>query len=144
LLRAVDSHWVRHLTDLDVLREGIGLRAYGQQNPLVAYKKEAFETFDEMNASIRSRVARDIFRIQAQPAQAAAAPANRGLRTNAPTTTKGQRPVRKAAIETIGRNDPCPCGSGKKYKHCHGQAGAAPLPGMQMSAPHAAKPGKKS
>ncbi|HJW82960.1 MAG TPA: preprotein translocase subunit SecA [Anaerolineae bacterium] len=140
LLRAVDSHWVRHLTDLDVLREGIGLRAYGQQNPLVAYKKEAFETFDEMNASIRSQVARDIFRVQAQPAPVSA-PASRPLRTNAPMTTKGQKPVRKA-VDAIGRNDPCPCGSGKKYKHCHGQAGAPPLPAAASVA--AAKPIRKS
>ncbi len=132
LLRAVDSHWVRHLTDLDILREGIGLRAYGQQNPLIAYKKEAFETFDEMNASIRSRVARDIFRIQAQPAQAAAPlarrPAARPLRSNLSAAAQGQRPVRKAAAQSIGRNEPCPCGSGKKYKHCHGRPGAEPLP----------------
>ncbi|HLF25369.1 MAG TPA: preprotein translocase subunit SecA [Anaerolineae bacterium] len=129
LLRAVDSHWVRHLTDLDVLREGIGLRAYGQQNPLIAYKKEAFETFDEMNTSIRSQVARDIFRVQAQPAPArASAPAARPLRSNlSSTTSKGQKPVRKA-VEAIGRNEPCPCGSGKKYKHCHGRPGAEPLP----------------
>jgi preprotein translocase subunit SecA len=127
LLRAVDAHWVRHLTDLDILREGIGLRAYGQQNPLIAYKKEAFETFDEMNASIRSQVARDIFRVQAQPATAAA-PAARPLRSNlSATAAKGQKPVRKA-VATVGRNDPCPCGSGKKYKHCHGRPGAEPLP----------------
>ncbi|HEY4691020.1 MAG TPA: preprotein translocase subunit SecA [Anaerolineae bacterium] len=128
LLRAVDQHWVRHLTDLDILREGIGLRAYGQQNPLVAYKKEAFETFDEMNTSIRSQVARDIFRVQAQPTQPAA-PAARQLRSNiSGTASKGQKPVRRAASETVGRNDPCPCGSGKKYKHCHGRPGAGPLP----------------
>jgi preprotein translocase subunit SecA len=126
LLRAVDAHWVRHLTDLDILREGIGLRAYGQQNPLIAYKKEAFETFDEMNASIRSQVARDIFRIQAQPTQAQA-PAARQLRSNLSGATRGQRPVRKAAAQTVGRNAPCPCGSGKKYKHCHGRPGSEPL-----------------
>jgi len=135
LLRAVDAHWVRHLTDLDVLREGIGLRAYGQQNPLIAYKKEAFETFDEMNASIRSRVARDIFRVQAQPAQAAGAPPKRDLRPNITSGAKGVKPIRRAALApTAGRNDPCPCGSGKKYKYCHGRPGAEPLPMVSRAA----------
>ena len=119
---------MRHLTDLDVLREGIGLRAYGQQNPLIAYKKEAFETFDEMNASIRGQVARDIYRVQTSPPAARAAPAAApAARANLTGGAKGQRPVRKVAVETVGRNAPCPCGSGKKYKHCHGRPGAEPL-----------------
>ena len=134
LLRAVDQHWVRHLTDLDMLREGIGLRAYGQQNPLIAYKKEAFETFDEMNASIRSRVARDIFRVQAQPAQPAGSPTRQARPVLASTASKGQKPVRRAAAEAVGRNDPCPCGSGKKYKHCHGRPDAGPLPAPAKAA----------
>jgi preprotein translocase subunit SecA len=130
LLRAVDNHWVRHLTDLDSLREGIGLRAFGQQNPVVAYKREAAETYDDMLASIRSQVARDIYRVQ--PAQSAPTPQPRRLSTNAPSSSgKGRQPVRKVADETVGRNDPCPCGSGKKYKHCHGASGAAPLPGSK-------------
>jgi preprotein translocase subunit SecA len=127
LLRAVDNHWVRHLTDLDALREGIGLRAYGQQNPVVAYKREAAETYDAMLASIRSQVARDIYRVQ--PAQSAPTPQPKRLSTNASGSSgKGRQPVRKVADEVVGRNDPCPCGSGKKYKHCHGASGAAPLP----------------
>ncbi|HSD83002.1 MAG TPA: preprotein translocase subunit SecA [Anaerolineae bacterium] len=130
LLRAVDNHWVRHLTDLDTLREGIGLRAFGQQNPVVAYKREAADTYEDMLASIRSQVARDIYRVQ--PAQSAPAPQPRRLSTNAPGTSgRGRQPVRKVADETVGRNDPCPCGSGKKYKHCHGAPGAAPLPGSK-------------
>jgi len=82
-----------------------------------------------MNASIRSRVARDIFRVQVQPQQAAA-PAARSLRTNLTAGAKGQRPIRKPATAaiTVGRNDPCPCGSGRKYKQCHGRPGAEPLP----------------
>jgi preprotein translocase subunit SecA len=128
LLRAVDNHWVRHLTDLDGLREGIGLRAFGQQNPVVAYKKEAADMYDAMLASIRSQVARDIFRVQIMPQMPVAAPARR-LSTNAPGSTgKGRLPVRTVAADAIGRNDPCPCGSGKKYKQCHGAPGAAPLP----------------
>ena len=127
LLRAVDNHWIRHLTDLDALREGIGLRAFGQQNPLVSYKKEAADTYEDMLASIRSQVARDIYRVQ--PVQSAPTPQPRRLSTNAPSSSgKGRQPVRKVADDTVGRNDPCPCGSGKKYKHCHGAPGAAPLP----------------
>ena len=81
VLRAVDSHWVNHLTHLESLREGIGLRAYGQQNPLIAYKKEAFDLFKEMNASIRRQIATDIFRVQvAQPATQK--PADRVVRNN--------------------------------------------------------------
>ena len=127
LLRAVDNHWVRHLTDLDALREGIGLRAFGQQNPVVAYKREAAETYDDMLASIRSQVARDIYRVQ--PAQSAPTPQPKRLSVNtAGSSGKGRQPVRKVADETVGRNDPCPCGSGKKYKHCHGASGAAAQP----------------
>jgi preprotein translocase subunit SecA len=133
LLRAVDNHWVRHLTDLDALREGIGLRAFGQQNPVVAYKREAADTYEDMLASIRSQVARDIYRVQA--AQSAPAPQPRRLSTNASGSSgKGRQPVRKVADETVGRNDPCPCGSGKKYKHCHGASGAAPLPSVKGGA----------
>ncbi len=143
LLRAVDNHWVRHLTDLDALREGIGLRAYGQQNPVVAYKREAAETYDAMLASIRSQVARDIYRVQ--PAQSAPAPQPRRLSTNAPGSSgKGRQPVRKVADDIVGRNDPCPCGSGKKYKHCHGAPGAAPLPnGKSGSGTKAGTPTKQ-
>jgi preprotein translocase subunit SecA len=133
LLRAVDNHWIRHLTDLDALREGIGLRAFGQQDPLVAYKREAAEMYEMMLASIRSQVARDIYLVQAAPQQAAA-PAARRLSTNSPSSSsKGRRPVKAVASESIGRNDPCPCGSGKKYKHCHGAPGAKPLPVGQMA-----------
>ena len=143
LLRAVDTHWVRHLTDLDALREGIGLRAFGQQNPVVAYKREAAETYEEMLASIRSQVARDIYRVQ--PAQSAPTPQPRRLSTNASGSTgKGRQPVRKVADgSTVGRNDPCPCGSGKKYKYCHGAPGAAPLSASAVSGAKAGAPLKQ-
>ncbi len=143
LLRAVDNHWVRHLTDLDALREGIGLRAFGQQNPVVAYKKEAAETYDDMLASIRSQVARDIYRVQ--PAQSAPTPQPRRLSTNAPGSSgKGRLPVRKVADGAIvGRNDPCPCGSGKKYKHCHGAPGAAPLSAATAGGARAGAPNRQ-
>jgi preprotein translocase subunit SecA len=133
LLRAVDSHWIRHLTDLDNLREGINLRAFGQQNPVIAYKREAAEMYDNMLSSIRSQVARDIYRIQAAPS-VAQAPA-RNLRTNTASTSggKGAKPIKSVSPDAIGRNDMCPCGSGKKYKHCHGAPGAQPLSSQQLA-----------
>jgi preprotein translocase subunit SecA len=134
LLRAVDSHWIRHLTDLDNLREGIGLRAFGQQNPVIAYKREAAEMYDNMLGSIRSQVARDIYRVQAAPS-VAQSPA-RNLRTNTASSSggKGAKPIKSVSPEAIGRNDLCPCGSGKKFKHCHGAPGAQPLSTQQLAA----------
>jgi preprotein translocase subunit SecA len=115
---------VRHLTDLDALREGIGLRAYGQQDPLVAYRKEAFEMYEGLLEGVREAVARDIFRVQLAPA---APPPRAALRTNLSEGGAGRKPVKTAASQSIGRNDPCPCGSGKKYKYCHGRPGAPSL-----------------
>jgi preprotein translocase subunit SecA len=124
MLRTVDRLWVRHLTDLDVLREGIRLRAYGQQNPLVAYRKEAFEMYEGLLARVQEEVARSallpILVVQ-QP--------QRQLQTRRPGVSR--QPARRVVQQqarpasdagsgrSLGRNDPCWCGSGKKYKHCH-------------------------
>jgi preprotein translocase subunit SecA len=118
MLRAVDNLWIRHLTDLDVLREGIGLRAYGQQNPLVAYKKEAHEMYQGLLAGIQETVVNNLFRV---PVAATPQPRpRRQLITNLQDGDDGRsRPVKATAKEKLGRNDPCWCGSGKKYKHCH-------------------------
>jgi preprotein translocase subunit SecA len=131
MLQAVDNLWVRHLTNLGDLREGIGLRAYGQQNPLVAYRKEAHETYQDLLARIQQRVARSIFLL---PKALAARPVERPLRTTRrPVTRASVRPRSTQAVPQtrsgdsgdvrpdcdLGRNDPCWCGSGKKYKHCH-------------------------
>ena len=115
ILRAVDTRWVRHLTDLDSLREGIGLRAFGHQDPLVAYKREAHAMFDELNAAIQRDVVSGIFR--AQIAAAVPAAQRQPLRTN--RGDGGARAPVRSSKAKIGRNDPCWCGSGKKYKHCH-------------------------
>jgi len=128
MLRAVDNLWIRHLTDLDVLREGIGLRAYGQQNPLVAFKKEAHEMYQGLLASIQETIVNNLFRI---PVTATPQPRpQRELVTNLQDgEAGGRRPVKATAKDRMGRNDPCWCGSGKKYKHCHlrqDQAGRAP------------------
>ncbi len=132
ILNAVDSLWIRHLTDLSVLREGIGLRAFGQQNPLVAYRKEAHEMYQELLGRIQSQVAHTLFLV---PAEALPRPRQRlPLRTVRPGVPVGAPPPRPApqrrqAPDTslpagqparkLGRNDPCWCGSGKKYKNCH-------------------------
>ncbi len=132
VLRAVDTHWIRHLTDLDALREGIGLRAFGQQDPLVAYKREAYRMFEEMNELIAREVAATVFRAELAPAPALA-PA-RQLRTN--RGDEGSRsPVRATRKEKLGRNDPCWCGSGKKYKHCHMLQDQGLAPTAQNPAP---------
>jgi preprotein translocase subunit SecA len=126
MLQVIDNLWVRHLTDLANLREGIGLRAYGQQDPLVAYKKEAHEMYQDLLATIQHDIINRILRpveIRIQRPRPV-----REMRTNL-GGGETRRPV-KAVDKKVGRNDPCPCGSGKKYKHCHGRADRA---GAQMT-----------
>jgi preprotein translocase subunit SecA len=134
LLRIIDSLWVEHLTAVDDMRRSIGLRAYSQRDPLNEFKVEAFRMFDELKAMIRRDVARTIFRVNVvrQPATAPAQrlvesrpdmaggrqPAAVGAAAGAAVATGAGQPVRAAT--KIGRNDPCYCGSGKKYKRCHG------------------------
>ncbi|MDF1512391.1 MAG: preprotein translocase subunit SecA [Anaerolineae bacterium] len=124
MLRQIDNHWIRHLTSLDVLREGIGLRAVGQQNPLVAYQKEAFETFQDMLASIQTEIVRSLFTVpsgtpvraqrrQPQPKTQLA------FHAGGSSSASQSAPEPHRAVRKLGRNDPCWCGSGKKYKSCH-------------------------
>jgi preprotein translocase subunit SecA len=113
MLRAVDSRWVRHLTDLDELREGIGLRAFGQQDPLVAYKREAHEMYQDLVASVSHDIVLSIYHAQIMtrpPVPVRQIQTNRGD-GSASQTVRGKK--------ALGRNDPCWCGSGKKYKVCH-------------------------
>ncbi|MBV8083765.1 MAG: SEC-C domain-containing protein, partial [Chloroflexi bacterium] len=185
LLRIIDTLWVEHLTTIDDLREGIGLRAYGQQDPLVAYKAEAYDLFQSLMGSIQHDVVHTIYNVNIiiqpmqppaeqiesgpapqpspepagavqnlprevprpsrvvesvapAPAQAPAPPAGNGASSarqaarafgsspyaNASTNREepaARKPVAAAAAK-VGRNDPCPCGSGLKYKRCHGKA----------------------
>ncbi len=111
MLHTVDNLWVHHLTALDALREGIGLRAYGQRNPLIEYKREAHEMFAELTDTIRRDVAQGVYR--AQLVRTTPLP-RREMRTNAPS--EASEPQR--STERVGRNEPCPCGSGRKYKNC--------------------------
>jgi len=114
MLHVVDSHWVRHLTTLDELRQGIGLRAFGQKDPLIEYKREAYDMFGELKAAIAHDVARRIY-----SATIVQEPTRRPMRAYRPGS-EGQRaaPSRGSASAKVGRNDPCPCGSGRKYKNC--------------------------
>ena len=138
MLRVVDTLWIRHLTALDDLREGIGLRAYGQQDPLVTYKREAYEMFQQLTANIEHDVVHAIYHVEIvrEPQPRPMREMRAGMGGEGP-----RRPVK--AGQKVGRNDPCPCGSGKKYKHCcmgkdMGQAGAT-----QAQAPTSRKRGSK-
>ncbi|MDI6711163.1 MAG: preprotein translocase subunit SecA [Bacillota bacterium] len=120
LLRIVDEKWMDHLDAMDQLREGIGLRAYGQKDPLVEYKFESYEMFQNMIAAIQEDVVRYLFRVRVavQPQERRQVVENRGTGAE-----EGPRqPVRRE--KKVGRNDPCPCGSGKKYKKCCGREAA--------------------
>ncbi|MCF6097228.1 preprotein translocase subunit SecA [Thermovorax subterraneus] len=118
MLKVVDQKWMDHIDAMDQLREGIGLRAYGQRDPLVEYKIEGYEMFQEMIKNIQEDTLRYLFRVQVK-----AAPQRREMARNlsySHGSSEKPQPVRKG--EKIGRNDPCPCGSGKKYKKCCGRA----------------------
>ena len=131
MVRAVDERWVRHLTDLDSLREGIGLRAFGQIQPLVAYKKEALEMYQELLGSIESDIVHAIFKVDVVRQQQ---PVRRVMQTNRGDNGADQQTERRSSVD-IGRNDPCWCGSGKKYKHCHMRTDQAGTTSAKQSAP---------
>ncbi|MGH7911142.1 MAG: SEC-C metal-binding domain-containing protein, partial [Candidatus Dormibacteraceae bacterium] len=130
MLRTIDSKWVDYLTQMEHFREGVGLQAYGQRDPLQEYKIEAHKMFDELTASIRADVVANMFRVQVMaqepPPQAERVDHDSAQGAEATGTVEREgRPRReKAAVgggHKIGRNEPCPCGSGKKYKYCHGR-----------------------
>ncbi|MEJ2356796.1 MAG: preprotein translocase subunit SecA [Deinococcales bacterium] len=133
VLQVVDQHWKEHLHNMDVLRQGIGLRGYGQRNPIQEYALEGFNLFEEMKADIRFNVAKLLFRVQVETDQRLEhrqqRPSSVEYSTDRPQPGVGQGgeggPTRPIHVDKkVGRNDPCPCGSGKKYKHCHGRAAA--------------------
>jgi preprotein translocase subunit SecA len=148
-LEEIDARWIDHLKSMEALREGIGLRGYGQKDPKQEYKKEGFVVFGEMMTAIQKNVCEKLFHVQVQreqqaapeipaaqrrtprktiesgggtqPQQAAASSSSSGSDGNG---AEEARPQRRAEPK-VGRNDPCPCGSGKKYKKCHGSAAAS-------------------
>ena len=117
MLKVVDNHWMEHLDAMDMLREGVGLRAYGQKDPLVEYKFEAYDMFQAMIDAIQDDVVRYIYRVNVIT-QPKVEDRLENASTNAGDEGTKQPVVKK---EEPGRNDPCPCGSGKKYKNCCGK-----------------------
>ncbi len=142
MLRVIDTLWVEHLTATDEMRQGIGLAAYGQQDPLVVYKREAHDMWDQLLANIRRQITHSIYHVElarrtapspaadealageeAAPAETAAVP-KAAARRDRVAVAAGDRAAARRPVGSrkVGRNDPCPCGSGKKYKKCCGSA----------------------
>ncbi len=128
MLQVVDHHWKDHLLGMDHLRDGIGLRGYGQKDPLIEYKREGFDLFAGMMQRIKSDVLDRLFRVQAvrNEGESAAPPPPPIIARPQPklTLNRGDEPTVPQTVhrsdDKVGRNEPCPCGSGKKYKKCHG------------------------
>ncbi|MGH8873500.1 MAG: preprotein translocase subunit SecA [Acidimicrobiia bacterium] len=114
MLSVIDNKWREHLSEMDYLRAGIGLRAMGQRDPLSEYQREAYDMFTELVDSVKRDAVRYLFRVEL------AQPKTQPQRVEA--NASGAKPTKQAVSAKIGRNDPCPCGSGKKYKRCHGAA----------------------
>ncbi len=122
MLQTVDSLWKDHLLSMDHLKEGIGLRGYAQQNPLIVYKKEGFEMFQNMIDRVKEETMNILFRVQVSEPQRMSElmqPEEKKLIYSGDVEEKKRKPVKRAE-KKIGRNAPCPCGSGKKYKKCCG------------------------
>ena len=135
MLQSLDTHWREHLAALDHLRQGIHLRGYAQKNPKQEYKREAFELFEGLLDLVRKEVTRVVFTVQIRSAEDVEETAphadvqnvqyqhadyDEALGSEA-TQAASDVPQPADAGPKVGRNDPCPCGSGKKYKHCHGK-----------------------
>jgi len=125
MLETIDQAWKQHMLNLDNLKEGIGLRGWGQKNPLVEYKREAFAMFQDMMNSVRQDIVRHIFHINLERFNAHELEAKRereleqlNMISGETSGENGQQ--EQASADKTGRNEPCPCGSGKKYKKCHG------------------------
>jgi preprotein translocase subunit SecA len=120
-LSSIDPLWVDHLDNLEDLREGVGLRGYGQRDPLVEFKNEAFELFDKLMGDIDTNLVRRIFRIMPSVPQVNTSPIEINVSSTKSESSKatGVKKSKKIDTKTMGRNDPCWCGSGKKWKKCH-------------------------
>jgi preprotein translocase subunit SecA len=126
LLQTIDAKWKDHLLSIDHLKEGIGMRAYAQKNPKEEYKREAYALFMEMMGRIRQEVAQKLFRVQlAREEEVAEMEAEQRRERLALARQGGPKPAIQAPskrdVDKVGRNDDCPCGSGKKYKKCCGK-----------------------
>ena len=118
MLRVVDEYWMDNIDAMDDLKQGIGLRAYGQHDPVIAYKEEGYQMFQAMITAIREETVRRLFLAQIQPKQEVKrVKVAKETGTSAPDKTVKKQPIRNRD-KKVGPNDPCPCGSGKKYKKC--------------------------
>jgi len=131
VLSVIDNKWREHLAEMDYLRSGIGLRAMGQRDPLVEYQREGYEYFQELVATTKADSIRYMFHVEV--AAAPTQPAARGVVTSSAKSDGSTHRQPQRATDKVGRNDLCPCGSGKKYKRCHGAPGAEPLPDAVVS-----------
>ncbi len=118
LLKVIDNKWMSHIDDMDQLREGIGLQAYGQRDPVVEYKVNAYEMFDSMTAAIREETVRILMHIRVEQ-KVEREPAAKVTGTNRDDSAAAA--PKRRAVQKVYPNDPCPCGSGKKYKQCCGR-----------------------
>ena len=127
-LFVIDNRWREHLAEMDYLRSGIGLRAMGQRDPLVEYQREGFDFFEGLVAEVKHDTTRHLFHFVGTPEQGQQRQQRVQVTTSSAKTVQQlqQRQVQRTG-EKIGRNEACPCGSGKKYKRCHGAPGAEPL-----------------
>jgi preprotein translocase subunit SecA len=132
MLQSLDTHWREHLSALDHLRQGIHLRGYAQKNPKQEYKREAFELFESLLQTVRSEVSKLLLTVEVrseeQIEEVEAPPQLENVQYHhadydEALGTAAEKPAQPVERHTpkVGRNDPCPCGSGKKYKHCHGK-----------------------
>lgn len=126
LLQMIDHHWKDHLWGMDQLKDGIGLRGYGQKDPLAEYKREGYDMFAGMMERIKNDTLERLFKFQLvsgerpEPEREAPRPAQLNLNRGGESASTPQHRTVQRSQEKVGRNDPCPCGSGKKYKKCHG------------------------
>ena len=125
LLQVIDQHWKDHLLGMDHLRDGIGLRGYGQKDPLIEYKREGFDMFAGMMERIKGDTLDRLFHVQAVRGEAPTPPPPPVMAPPRLTLNRGDEPVAAKTVhreqDKVGRNDACPCGSGKKFKKCHGR-----------------------
>ena len=125
-LRVLDNAWIEHLEAMDSLRNGIGLRAIGQRDPLVEYKSEAYKMYQQLITAIEAEIAGMIFRVnvtlqsEEAPVETSLTKAAESAAANTSEVTEKvkKKPTKKSDDDKVGRNDPCPCGSGLKYKKC--------------------------
>jgi preprotein translocase subunit SecA len=127
ILRVVDNNWSEHIDALDQMRQSVGLRGYAQNNPIVEYQEESYKMFTNMIGAIEFEVTRLVMKAQIQPQTALQKEAPRSVTT---TSTANMTKVtnetgEELSFENVGRNDLCPCGSGKKFKNCHGRTHSA-------------------